>query len=112
MRTSPSPIMPRALAGAILALSGALLSLTTGTASAAAPARYSASLMTALIEPKQAIIAEALWKCAGDSCTAQDLGSRPVLVCQQVARKFGPVSAFTSVSGAFSADELAKCNKR
>ena len=112
MRTSLSPIMPRALSGAFLALSGALLSLTPVTANAAAPARYSASLMTALTEPKQAIIAEALWKCTGDSCSAQDLGSRPVLVCQQVARKFGPVSAFTSAGGAFSAEELAKCNKR
>ncbi len=112
MRAKLSPTMPHALTGAFLALSGALLSLTPVTANAAAPARYSASLMTALAEPKQAIIAEALWKCAGDSCSAQDLGSRPVLVCQQVARKFGPVAAFTSVSGAFSAEDLAKCNKR
>lgn len=112
MRTTFSPTIPRALVGAFLALSGAMLSLTPGTATAAAPARYSASLMTALAEPKQAILNESLWKCAGDSCSAPDLGGRPTLVCQQVARKFGPIAAFTSAGGALSADELTKCNKR
>ncbi len=112
MRITLSPTMPRALMGAAIALSGALLSLVPVAANAAAPARYSASLMTALDQPKQAIIAESLWKCAGDSCSAPDVGSRPILVCQQVARKFGPVATFVSVSGPFSADELTKCNKR
>jgi hypothetical protein len=52
-----------------------------------------------------------MWKCAGDQCSAPAQDSRPLMVCQKVAKKFGPVTRFVSPSGALSDDELAKCNQ-
>lgn len=111
MRIAFSRSTPLGLLAGALALAGATLSLTPAQAVAASEG-YSARLAAPLAAPKQTIINEALWKCAGDACTAPGGGSRPVLVCQQVARKFGEVAAFTSPMGTMSAEELAKCNKR
>ena len=111
MRTAFSLPTPFGLLAGALALAGATFSLTPAQAVAASEG-YSARLAAPLAAPKQTIINEALWKCAGDACTAPGGGSRPVLVCQQVAKKFGEVAAFTSPMGTMSAEELAKCNKR
>ena len=112
MRTALSPSHPLARFAAALALAGSLLAMTPVSATAAAPAGYTARLTAALAAPKQAIIDEGLWKCAGDTCSASGSFGRPVVVCQQVVRKFGAVAAFTSSAGVLSADDIAKCNKR
>ncbi len=111
MRTALSRSTTFGLLASALALAGATLALTPAQAVAASQG-FSARLSAPLAAPKQMIINEALWKCAGDACTAPGGGSRPVLVCQQVAKKFGEVAAFTSPMGTMSAEELAKCNKR
>ena len=77
---------------------------------AAAPAWWSAGLAKPLESPRSAIVNSVMWKCAGDQCSAPAQDSRPLLVCQKVARKFGTVTRFVSPAGALSADELAKCN--
>ncbi len=77
---------------------------------AAAPTWWSAGLSTPLDSPRSAIVNSVMWKCAGDQCSAPAQDSRPVMVCQKVAKKFGPVTRFASPAGPLSADELAKCN--
>lgn len=112
MRTVLSPANPLARFVAALALAGSLLAMTPTSVTAAAPVGYTATLSSALAAPKQAIIDEALWKCSADTCAANGNFGRPVMVCQQVVRKFGAVAAFTSSAGVLSAEDLAKCNKR
>lgn len=84
---------------------------------AAAPAQatsrsdgYSASLATPLTQPRQEIVGGVLWKCAEDRCAAPPAGSRPLLVCERLARTFGPVARFATPAGELSADELTRCN--
>jgi hypothetical protein len=71
-----------------------------------------ATLAQPLSAPKQQILGDVLWKCAGDRCTAANSGGRPVLTCQRVAKEFGEVSRFASGTKEFSADDLAKCNAK
>jgi hypothetical protein len=71
---------------------------------------YVASLAAPLASPKQEIIGGVMWKCAGESCSAPAEGSRPLLVCERVVKKFGAVSRFASPEGELSAEELTRCN--
>lgn len=112
MRTALSRSITRTLFTPALALAGAVMALSPTQAMAGSAAGYSVKLVAPLAAPKQAIINDALWKCSGDSCVSGGEGSRPVLVCQQVARKFGEVAAFTAGSTALATEDLAKCNKR
>lgn len=104
-------VISRSLSCAILA--GALALAGTVVSPAHAAPRggaYTVALSAALAEPREDIIDGVLWKCSSDQCSAQATGSRPVMVCTRVARKFGPVASFTSPQGDLSADELARCN--
>ncbi|MEJ5977899.1 hypothetical protein WG901_14715 [Novosphingobium sp. PS1R-30] len=68
------------------------------------------SLTNPLEAPRQAIVGGVLWKCAGSNCAAPADGSRPVLVCQRVAKTFGPIARFTSPAGELSSEDLSRCN--
>jgi hypothetical protein len=70
---------------------------------------YEASL-TAPMPPRQEIVDGVLWKCAGERCAAPAGGSRPVLVCQRIARAFGAVARFVSPAGVLSSEDLSRCN--
>jgi hypothetical protein len=93
-------------------LSALALSLTAwGSAAGAAPrGLYEAALATPLAAPRQEIVGGVLWKCAGERCAAPADGSRPVVICQRVAKTFGQVARFTTPAGALSAEELSRCN--
>ncbi len=52
----------------------------------------------------------ASWACGAGGCTAATDSSRPVVICQGLAKKVGKLDAFTADGRALSADELAKCN--
>jgi hypothetical protein len=71
---------------------------------------YVASLSAPLAAPRQEIVGGVLWRCAGDSCSAPAEGSRPLMVCERVVKKFGQVARFTSPLGELSAEELTRCN--
>lgn len=81
-----------------------------GTAQAAPRGGSIAALAAPLAEPRQEIISGVLWKCAGGQCTAASEGSRPLLVCQRVAKTFGQVARFSSPAGELSSEELSRCN--
>lgn len=99
------------VAGGLAAAKLAVAAMLIGHAAAQAQPRgtFSAAL-SAPAAARQAIVAGALWKCAGDHCAAPADGSRPLLVCQRVAKAFGPVASFTGPTGALSSADLARCN--
>ncbi len=107
MKTAFSRVFPLALAP--LTMAAAVLSMTP-LAAHAASGGYSATLAAPLAAPRQEILGEVLWKCAGDRCSAGNMGGRPVLTCQKVVKEFGAVSRFASGAKEFSAEDLAKCN--
>jgi hypothetical protein len=86
------------------------LAAFAGTAEAAPRGGSFAALTTPLAAPRQEIISGVLWKCAGERCAAASEGSRPMLVCQRVAKTFGPVASFSSPAGELSSEEISRCN--
>ncbi|QIK96851.1 hypothetical protein G7076_10810 [Sphingomonas sp. HDW15A] len=50
------------------------------------------------------------WTYAGGNYTGRTAESRPLVLCQGLAKKVGRLNAFTADGRAFSVDELAKCN--
>jgi hypothetical protein len=52
----------------------------------------------------------ASWTCGAQGCTTATDSSRPVVICQGLAKKVGTLEAFTTDGRALAADELAKCN--
>lgn len=91
--------------------------LTIGAVAGPAPAQaqtpgkafYRAELAQPAAEPR-AIAGDLVWTCQGTTCTAAKGTSRPLRICRDVQRKFGPVVAFTAKNEALPADQLAKCN--
>lgn len=104
MKTVLSRAIPLALFAHV-----AVVSISTAPAFAASGGNV-ATLAQPLAAPKQQILGDVLWKCAGDRCTAANSGGRPVLTCQRVVKEFGEVSRFASGTKEFSSDDLAKCN--
>lgn len=102
--------LSRAIPLALFAHLAAVSIVAAPAPALAASGGHVATLAQPLAAPKQAILGEVLWKCAGDRCAAANAGGRPVLVCQRVVKEFGAVSGFTSGTKEFSADDLAKCN--
>lgn len=104
-------VTARRLSAAVFAASLAFAGIVSSPALAAPRGgSYVAALTAPLAEPREGIIDGALWKCAGDRCSAPAKGSRPVVVCGRVAKKFGAVARFTSPQGELSAEELSRCN--
>jgi hypothetical protein len=74
----------------------------------AAAASYSAKLAS---PATQRIIArDIIWQCGADACQGSTAESRPVVLCQSLAKKAGKVDTFLVDGRAFSDSELAKCN--
>ena len=75
---------------------------------AASASNYSASLASA---PTGNLVArDVLWSCAGGTCSGATDYSRPLVVCQSLARKAGPIAAFRVDGQALAAAELDRCN--
>jgi len=94
-----------------LASALALVLIAPAGSAQATPRGGSVAALTApLSAPRQEIISGVLWKCAGEHCAAPAEGSRPMLVCQRVARTFGEVARFATPAGELSSEELSRCN--
>ena len=59
-----------------------------------------------------AIISGAIWHRTANGLRGPRAGSRPEIVCAQVARKFGELRSFTADGVAFDAEQMASCNQR
>ena len=98
-------------ASGLLAAKLALAAMIVGQpAHASSRGSYVAALTAPIATPRQEIVGGVLWKCAGERCAAPADGSRPLLVCQRVAKAFGQVARFTAPSGELSSEDLSRCN--
>jgi hypothetical protein len=50
------------------------------------------------------------WSCAGGTCRGSTEASRPVILCQDLAKRAGRIESFAADGQALSAEQLAKCN--
>jgi hypothetical protein len=88
---------------ALLTVSAILL---TGTPLAAAS--YSAKLVTPTTQ--RFIAPDIIWLCGADACQGSTAESRPIVLCESLAKQAGRVDSFLVDGRAFTAAELGKCN--
>ena len=50
------------------------------------------------------------WTCGPDACQGSTDASRPLVLCQDLAKRAGKLESFVADGRALSADQLAKCN--
>ena len=50
------------------------------------------------------------WSCAGGNCRGSTEASRPLILCQDLAKRAGRLDSFTADGKPLSAEQLAKCN--
>lgn len=51
------------------------------------------------------------WACGTSGCMGSTEASRPVVLCQDLAKRAGAIDSFVVDGRAISAEDLAKCNK-
>lgn len=63
-------------------------------------------------QPASARIAAAdiLWTCGSAGCAGSTDNSRPVVLCEGLAKQAGRIESFTVNGRELAADELARCN--
>ena len=81
------------------------LALTATTASAAT---YSAKLAAPTSE--RIVARDIVWTCGADACQGATQESRPVVLCQSLAKHAGRVDSFLVDGRAMSDADLGKCN--
>lgn len=88
----------------LFALAAAALAATPATA-----ATYSAK--TSAPAPAERIPArDILWTCASGTCTGSTLNSRPVVLCEGLAKEAGAIESFLVDGREISAADLQRCN--
>jgi hypothetical protein len=87
----------------IFALSA--LALTAGSASAST---YSAT--TAAQTTGRIVARDISWNCAGNACRGSTQESRPVVLCQSLAKRAGKIDSFLVDGRPLSAGDLDRCN--
>jgi len=50
------------------------------------------------------------WACSAGTCRGSTEASRPLLLCQDLAKRAGRLESFVADGRDISADELARCN--
>jgi hypothetical protein len=85
----------------------ALSAIAAITAPAAA-ATYSAKL--AVPTTQRIIAGDISWSCGADACQGATLESRPIVLCESLAKRAGKVESFIVDGRAFAASDLDKCN--
>lgn len=63
-------------------------------------------------QPGQVVTRDLAWSFKDGAFVGRTDQSRPVVLCQGLAKKVGPLGSFTVDGRALSAAELAKCNGR
>jgi len=77
-------------------------------AAPAAAANYSATLTVPTTG--RFIARDISWNCGTAACQGATSESRPVVLCQSLAKRAGRVERFLVDGRAFTADELSRCN--
>lgn len=88
-----------------------LIAVAALVATPAAAATYSAKPLAA---PTVAKIAgkDIGWSCSGGLCKGSTESSRPLVICQDLARRTGRLESFVADGRALSTADLDKCNAR
>lgn len=84
-----------------------LCAIALGAAPAVA-ASYSAKL--AVPTNQRFIARDITWTCGADACQGSTSESRPVVLCQSLAKRGGKVESFLVDGRAFTPAELSQCN--
>lgn len=84
------------------------ISAMLAMAAPAAAATYSAKL--AAPTTQRIIARDITWQCGADACQGSTAESRPVVLCESLAKRAGKVDSFLVDGRPFTAAELAKCN--
>ena len=50
------------------------------------------------------------WNCTADGCRGSTEASRPLVLCQDLAKRAGRIESFVADGKALSDEQLAKCN--
>jgi hypothetical protein len=77
-------------------------------AAPAAAATYSATL--AVPATARIIARDISWNCGPSACQGSTQDSRPVVLCQSLAKRAGRVDSFLVGGRAFTSAELDRCN--
>ncbi len=85
-----------------------LLSVLGAITAPGAAASYSARL--AVPTTQRFIARDITWTCGADACQGSTQESRPVVLCQSLAKRAGRVESFLVDGRAFAAAELDQCN--
>ena len=81
------------------------------TALAAAPSLATTYAANPSANVGAKIVAKQLvWSCAAGACRGATSESRPVIVCQSLAKKVGRLDSFSVDGRAFTSAELDRCN--
>ena len=87
----------------------ALFAAAALLASPAIAGSYSAKPVTAPAAKK--IIGKDIgWVCGAGTCVGNTETSRPLLICQDLAKRAGRLESFSANGQALSDEQLAKCN--
>ena len=77
-------------------------------AAPAAAATYSGTPVTAA--SGRLIARDIVWNCGPAACQGSTQESRPVVICQSLARRAGRIESFIVDGRAFTSAELERCN--
>ena len=88
--------------------SAALFSIVALSAAPAAAATYSAKL--AVPTSDRFIARDIVWNCGPAACQGATDESRPIVLCQSLAKRSGQVDSFLVDGRAFTRAELDRCN--
>ena len=79
---------------------------------AAAPAAAGSYSAKPAAAPGQARIIgkDIAWNCAAGTCRGATESSRPLVICQDLAKRAGRIASFEADGRALAAEQLAKCN--
>jgi hypothetical protein len=88
--------------------SALFLALTAFAALPAAAASYSATLASPA--GGRLIARDIVWNCGPAACQGATEESRPLVLCQALAKRAGRIDSFLVDGRAFAAAELERCN--
>lgn len=89
----------------------ALIAVSALAAAPAAAANYAAKPIAVPANAK--IIGKDIsWTCGAGGCLGSTETSRPLVICQDLAKRAGRLESFTADGLALSAAELDKCNAK
>jgi hypothetical protein len=96
----------------LISLAAAALTFGVAVPASAQTPTYRAVPVTKMTVASNVVIGETLWNCGTAGCTTSKATSRPAIVCEQTAKKFGKLEAFAVGANNFDDTALAKCNAK